>query len=139
MASFTAIRDALQTMVESAVSGITVHEEAVAIDSLPDDGYPAAAIYAQGYETERLSFLQSRRTWTVGGEMYFQVADPDDVTATRDTAVTALEALNSEIRSDKTLNSSVEWAVMDGQVLDYHPDDGRIAAVFTVVAQRVYT
>jgi len=119
---------ALTTVVEDAVTGVTVLTDPINPEKVKIDDLPACLLFQIDYSVEPLEYLQEERTWTFFGELIVKGG-------TRETMRLALEAIRDAVFDDPTLDGSAHVATCAPLVPYTQTDSEIVYGQFSVQAR----
>lgn len=128
-----AILAVLQTMIETAVPGISVFIGAKAYDEIAGiNRYPFAMIYGITDEVTDLSIFNQEREI---GAISIAVIDQD---ATLTDLIDYGKAFNAELRANPRLSEEVEWTWSQDTLFDDYPDPEtkQVSALITLALRK---
>jgi hypothetical protein len=120
---------AILLKVATAIPGITTSQEVVSIEELNPEDFPFAMIIQTDMAAERADWDQIEEEWTFTGVVVQEAG-------TREDMHTKLEAIQVNLRADRTLNFTVHDAIMSTSVPYSHPDARHLYGTFTVTAKK---
>ena len=124
------ILDALATLAEGAISGLTTERGIGRFDSVPKDKFPYLFLHTPFYSADRIDYGQEEIRFQANLRFGFR-----DVT--QEEALTDLKAFRDALRADWNLGSIVLEAWLSDSVVLEHPRD-RSVIIDAIVTARWY-
>jgi hypothetical protein len=131
------IRLLIEAHVSTAISGVTIINEPVAMDSLRLEDFPAAVVLVSEEEPERLAFKQERRRVSCLVQIGKIIGDAEQEAA-REIVLGWIEAIRDAIFADETLTDTVDDVTVGATPVYSQKDDGRVYAVIEVATEEVF-
>jgi len=137
MSRMESIQTLVEVFVANAISGVTIGNAPVAIDTIAKAEFPYARVLFSESDPERLPFRQERRI--VNGQIVLGFISGTNTPAEeREICNLALEAIRDSIFADETLTQSVDYAAVSSAAAHSQIDDEIVYGMLELVAEEVF-
>ena len=137
MSRVQTIRQAVEAHILNSISGATISNDVVMLDTLSADQFPHARLLFIEEEPERLDFKQQRRR--IVGEVFIAIINTTpDKEAGRETVDGYMENIRDDIHDDETLSNLVDDIACEASTAYSGREDDKIYGVLDIATEELF-